>query len=88
MAHGRPDAEGWRAHQTVIAECTRLGTRRNKRLVALRMAGSRDFAASLRGLYTLRLEADYGSATMDRRRARQALDFVTELLFAINERIP
>jgi len=88
MAHGRPDAEGWRAHQTVIGECIRLGTRRNKWLVGVRMSGRKDFAASLRELYTLRLEADYSSGITDGRRAREAFDFAGEFLIAVNERVP
>lgn len=88
MAHGKPEAENWRSHNMVINECISLATKRNKWFVALRMGRAKDFASSFHRLYTSREEADYGSASIDRRRAREALRFMIELLVAVNERIP
>ena len=88
MAHGKPEAENWQSHNMVINECSSLGTKRNKWFVALRMGRSRDFTSSFHSLYTLRREADYVSASIDRPRARVALRFVIEFLVAVNERIP
>jgi len=88
MAHGKPGAENWQSHNMAINECSSLGTKRNKWFVALRMGRAKDFTSSFHGLYTLREEADYGSAPIDRRRAREALRFVIEFLVAVNERIP
>ena len=88
MARGRIEAEEWRSHDMVINECISLGTKRNKWFVGLRMRGSEDFPRSLHGLYNLRLEADYGSAPIERRRAKEALVFVGEFLIAVNDRIP
>lgn len=88
MAHGKPKAEEWRSHDTVINECITLGTKRNKWFVTLRMGRAKDFTGSVHGLYNLRLEADYGSASIDRRRANEALVFASGFLIAANERIP
>ena len=88
MAHGTPEAEQWRSHDTLINQCITLGTRRNKWLVALRLRGTGDFANSFRGLYNLRREADYDLAAVDRRRAKESLDFMIRFLEAVNERIP
>jgi len=87
MAHGKPEADQW-THDMVMNQCITLGTRRNKWLVALRLKGAMDFANSFHRLYNLRLKADYGSAPIERRRAREALVFVTDFLIAVNDRIP
>lgn len=88
MAHGRPEAEQWESHDTVINQCITLGTKRNKWFVGLRLRGAKDFAQSFHRLYNLRLEADYRTAPIDRRRANEALHFVGEFLITVNERIP
>ena len=88
MAHGKPEAEQWQSHDTLINQCITLGTRRNKWFVALRLRGAGDFANSFHRLYNLRREADYGLAAVDRRRAKEALVFVSEFLIAVNDRIP
>jgi len=88
MAHGRTEAEQWQTHDMVMNQCITLGTRRNKWLVALRLKGARDFANSFHGLYNRRLKADYGSEPIGRRRANEALVFVTDFLIAVNDRIP
>lgn len=88
MANGRPEAEQWQSHETVINQCITLGTKRNKWLVTLRLRGAKDFANSIRGLYNLRLEADYGSTPVNRRRANRALTFMVDFLEAVNDRIP
>lgn len=88
MAHGHPEAQEWRSHETVINACIRVGTKRNKWLIGCVMQGEKDFASSFHELYNYREEADYKVNAVNQRKAKKSLDFVTNAQEVINRRLP